>query len=39
LRHYATGRKAEGSIPDELIDFSIYLILPAILLLWGLLSL
>jgi hypothetical protein len=32
LRHYATSRKATGSIPDEVIEFfSIYLILPATL--------
>jgi hypothetical protein len=30
LRHYATGRKVKGSIPDEVIEFfSIYIILPA----------
>jgi hypothetical protein len=29
LRHYATNRKVAASIPDEVIFFSIYLILPA----------
>jgi hypothetical protein len=29
LRLYATSRKVSGSRPDEVIDFAIYLILPA----------
>jgi hypothetical protein len=29
LRHYATNQKVEGSRPDEVSEFSIYLILPA----------
>jgi hypothetical protein len=37
---YATSRKVAGWIPDEVISFffSVYLILPAALWLWGLLS-
>jgi hypothetical protein len=31
LRHYATNRKVAGSIPDKVISFKIYLILPAAL--------
>jgi hypothetical protein len=31
LRHYATSRMVAGSRPDEVIFFSIYLILPAAL--------
>jgi hypothetical protein len=35
LRHYATSQKVAGSIPDEVIEISIDLILPAALWLWG----
>jgi hypothetical protein len=36
--HYPTSRKVAGSSPDD-VDFSIDLILPAALWLWGQLSL
>jgi hypothetical protein len=38
LRHYATRQKVAGSNPD-VVDFLIYLILPAALWPWGRLSL
>jgi hypothetical protein len=40
MEHNAASRKVVGSNPDEVVDFfSLYLILPASLWLWGLLSL
>jgi hypothetical protein len=38
-QHYAISREVAGSIPDEVIDFSIYLILAAPLRPWDRLSL
>jgi hypothetical protein len=35
LRHYAAICKVVGSIPDEVIAFFNYLILPAALWSWG----
>jgi hypothetical protein len=40
LKQYDTSSEVSGSIPDEVIErFSIYVILPAALWLWGLIIL